>query len=77
MREFVPVQYIYEEDAEDIHVNPNVIAYTKTTKTVGDNFSKEFPWTVTTTLTNLEEVDYYFKTREEARLFVRKVGAVV
>lgn len=77
MRKFVPVQYIYEEDAEEICVNPNVIAYTKIAETIGESFSKEYPWTVSTTLINLEVIDYYFKTKEEAKIFNKKIGDII
>ncbi len=75
MREFVPIDF-YDEDAEYVHVNPNIIVNTKLSKTVGETLSKEFPWTVATLLINLEEIDYYFKTKEEAKVFVRKISGI-
>lgn len=75
MREFVPVDF-YEEDSEFVHVNPNVIAYLGLKKTIGDGFSEELPWTVESYLINHEVDAYYFKTKEEAKLFIKKVGGI-
>jgi len=74
---WTPVDYL-EEGGEFIHVNPNLIANVKIIPTVG-NFFKEFPFTVETLIlsfTGLEVVEYLFKTKPEAKEFIRKLGGV-
>lgn len=75
MRPFVPIDF-YEEDAEFVHANPNVISFLKIVPTTGQSFSKAFPFTVECYQINHEVVEYYFKTREEAKVFIKKVGGI-
>ncbi len=74
---FVPID-LYEEDFEFVHVNPNIIVYAGIRNTEGaEAFIKEFPSTVVTYLINHEEINYYFKTKEEAKVFIKKVGGLI
>ncbi len=69
---FVPVD-VYNQDSEYLHVNPTIIFSVRIEDTIGIEASS-FPHTVVVTLINLEEVDYTFRTKEEAKAFVRAVG---
>jgi hypothetical protein len=76
LEQFVPIDF-YDEDIDFVHVNPNIIVNLGIKPTEGtDNFMKAYPFTVTTLLVNLEEVDYYFRTREEAKVFIKKIGGI-
>lgn len=76
MKQFIPIDF-HDEESEFVHFNPDVVVHIGIVPTVGgDNFVKTYPFTVEAYLINHEEVSYQFKTKEEAKGFIRKVGGL-